>query len=342
MLKTAHPFLYSALFLIAVLILSIVVGSVFIPPQALWSIIVQTLNGRPIQDPALAPFVTIIFSLRLPRTLLMCLAGAALAGSGASYQGLFRNPLADPYLIGVATGAGLGAIIAMSLRWPYTLLGMFAIPIASFTGATLTVFIVYQLARIRRTVPTTNLILAGVAVSSFNSAVCSFIMLTSNGELRRSLTWLMGSATMSGWQPVLAMLPYVFLGGTVLIFMGHSLNVLQFGDEQAQQLGLNVRRIRLVTIIAATLVAASAVSFAGVIGFIGLIVPHINRLLWGSDYRKLIPLSLINGASILILADILARVVMAPAELPVGVITAMAGAPFFLWILNRAKQENYW
>jgi iron complex transport system permease protein len=288
------------------------------------------------------PFDTILFNLRLPRTLLIALVGAALSGSGAAYQGLFRNPLADPYLIGVASGGGLGAVIAMSVRWPYSTVGLLAIPVSAFAGALLTVFIVYQMARIGRTIPVTNLILAGVAVSSFATALTSFWMINSTGEVRRALVWLLGGSTLSGWQPVLAVLPYVLIGMGTLLTLGHALNVLQFGDEQAKQLGLPTERVRRVIIVAATMTTAAAVSFAGIIGFVGLIVPHIMRLVWGGDYRRLLPLAMLNGATLLLVADVLARVVMAPQEIPVGIITALAGGPFFLWVLRRSKQQMYW
>ena len=183
---------------------------------------------------------TILFSLRLPRTILIAMVGAALAGSGTAYQGLFRNPLADPYLIGVASGAGLGAVAAMSIHWSYTTLGLLAVPLAAFASGLITVAIVYALARVGHALPASNLILSGVAVSSFATALTSFLMLRASGELRRALAWLLGGATMSGWQPVLALLPYWVVGLGILLTFGHALNVLQFGDEQAQQLGLPV------------------------------------------------------------------------------------------------------
>jgi iron complex transport system permease protein len=167
-------------------------------------------------------------------------------------------------------------------------------------------------------------------------------MLISTGELRRAIVWLMGGAMMSGWQPVFAILPYISLGLAGLLTSGHALNVMQFGEEQAQQLGLPVERIRRLVIVAASLTTAAAVSFAGIIGFIGLIVPHLVRFLWGGDYRRILPLSVIAGAGILLIADVLARVIMSPQELPVGIITALAGAPFFLWILRRARQQSFW
>jgi len=274
--------------------------------------------------------------------VLLILVGSCLAASGAAYQGLFRNPLADPYLIGVASGAGLGAVIAMSIRWPYTTLSSFVIPLAAFLGAMLAVAFVTLMARVGKTVPTTNLILAGVVVGSFCSALSSLLMINSSGELRRALVWLLGGSTMTGWMPVLAVLPYALAGIVVLLALGHPLNVMQFGDEQALQLGVPVARVRWLTIIAATLVTAAAVAYAGVIGFVGLIVPHLVRLIWGGDYRRIIPLSLLGGAALLLLTDAVARTLIAPQEIPVGIITALLGAPFFLWILRRSKSQNYW
>jgi len=328
-----RPLLLALTLLTATLLLSLAIGSVFIPPNELWNI----LRGAGEET-----FTFIVWNIRLPRTVLIALVGAALAGSGAAYQGLFRNPLADPYLIGVASGAGLGAIAAMSVQWPYTTLGMFAVPLAAFLASLLTVYIVYTIAHVGGSVPTTNLILAGVAVSSFATSLTSFLMLRSTGEVRRAIGWLLGGVSLVGWDATLALVPYLGIGLTALVLNGYALNLLQFGDEQAAQMGLNVRRAKFIIIVAASLVTAAAVSFAGIIGFVGLVVPHIARMWWGVDYRRLIPLSIFGGASMLLLADVLARVVIAPQELPVGIVTALAGAPFFLWVLRRAKNQGLW
>lgn len=333
----ARPFLLNLLILAIALLFSVAVGAVFIPPGTVAQMLVTSLPGLASPGDWPETFNTIVFQLRLPHTVLIALTGAALAGSGAAYQGLFRNPLADPYLIGVASGAGLGAVLAMSVNWPHNLLGYFTIPVTAFLGAVLTVAIVYMLARSGNALPTTTLILAGVAVGSFASALTSFFMLRSEGEVRRALAWLLGGSPMTGWDPVYAALPYLLLGTGVLLTSGHALNVLQFGDEQALQLGLPVERIKIIIVLAASLTTATAVAFSGVIGFIGLIVPHLVRLLWGPDYRHLIPLSILGGATALLIADLLARIVLAPQELPVGVITALAGAPFFLWVLRRSQ-----
>jgi iron complex transport system permease protein len=335
-----HPFALNSILLVFALLASLAIGAVFIPPSSLLKLVtanlLDSLNIQNVPE----TFHTILFSLRLPHTILMVLTGAALGASGAAYQGLFQNPLADPYLIGVASGAGLGAVLAMSYRWPANFLSFFAIPMAAFIGALATVAIVYLLARTGNVVPTTTLILAGVAVGSFASALTTFLMFRSDGEVRRALAWLLGGSTLSGWGPVVAGLPYLIIGIALLLTSGHALNVLQFGDEQAHQLGLPVERAKTLVIIAATLTTAAAVSFTGIIGFIGLIVPHIVRIVWGPDYRRLIPLSLIGGATALLLADLLARVLLAPQQLPVGVITALAGAPFFLWVLRRYQRSS--
>jgi iron complex transport system permease protein len=337
-----RPYLLNVLLLVLAAVLSAVVGPVFIPPMTLARMLLAHLPGLAIQSDWPETFATILFQIRLPHSALIALTGAALASSGAAYQGLFRNPLADPYLIGVASGAGLGAVMAMSLHWPSDLLGLYTVPAAAFLGAVITVTVVYFLARSGGSVPTTTLILAGVAFSSFATSLTSFLMLRSREELQRALGWLLGGGILSGWDPVKAMLPYVLLGLVLLAASGHTLNVMQFGDEQARQLGLPVERRKVLLILAASLTAAAAVAFAGIIGFIGLIVPHLVRLIWGPDYRQLIILSMLGGGTALLLADLLARVVLAPQTLPVGIVTALAGAPFFLWVLRRAKSQGAW
>jgi iron complex transport system permease protein len=327
------PLLFSFLFLLIAILLSLAIGSVFISPAELWNILLGAGEKT---------YTFIVWNIRLPRTVLIALTGAALSGSGAAYQGLFRNPLADPFLIGVASGAGLGAVIAMSIQWPYSFWGLMAIPMSAFVAALLTVFIVYYLARVGRTIPTTNLILAGVAFSSFATSLTSFLMLRSTSEVRRALGWLLGGASQAGWTAVLAMLPYLMIGLGILVFSGYRLNLLQFGDDQAQQLGLNVTRSKTILLVAASLATAAAVAFSGIIGFIGLIVPHIMRMWFGGDYRRLVPLSIVGGASALLIADIIARIVLAPQEIPVGIVTALVGAPFFLWVLRRVKNQGYW
>lgn len=342
MASSVRPYLYLFLLLMLALVLSVAVGAVFIPPGMVARMLFSVLPGTNIPADWPQSFSAIVYQIRLPHTAMIALTGAALAGSGAVYQGVFRNPLADPYLIGVASGAALGAVIGLAIQVPADWGGLYTVPVAAFIGALLTIAIVYNLAKVGRSVPTTTLILAGVAVSAFATSLSSFMMLRSNEELRRAFSWLLGGAIMGGWPPVFAMLPYIALGLGLITLSGHMLNVMQFGEEQAQQLGMPVERAKLILILVASLTTAAAVAFAGIIGFIGLIVPHLVRFIWGADYRRLVPLSILGGAIALLLADILARVIMAPQTLPVGIVTALAGAPFFLWILRRAKDQAYW
>lgn len=336
------PWLWTGGSLLLMLILNGAVGPVTIPPGTVVQLLLDRLGlgASPADVPGV--FRTILFEIRLPHTALMALAGLALGASGAAYQGLFRNPLADPYILGVAAGAGLGAITAMTIQWPSTVLGMASVPAAAFVGALATVAVVYRIARVGRSAPVTTLLLAGVALGTFTSAITSLIMLLSTSELRRAIAWLLGGFSLGGWEPVLASLPYLGVGLGVLLVFGRPMNVLQFGDEQALQLGLHVERFKLVIVAAASLVAATAVAFTGIIAFVGLIVPHLVRILWGPDYRRLIPWAALGGGTTLLAADIVARTILAPRDLPVGVITSVIGAPFFLWLLRRAKSEVFW
>lgn len=340
--KALAPWLWTIAALVVMFLLSAAVGPVRISPSFILKILLRRFFVATLEVDWPATFEIILYQIRLPNTILIGLTGMALGGSGAAYQGLFRNPLADPYIIGVAAGAGLGAVLAMSIHWPDTLMSMIAIPAAGFFGAILTVGLVYSLARVGRTTPVTTLILAGVAVSAFASAITSMLMFISTEQLHRAVAWLLGGFSIGGWNPVLVMLPYSFVGLGLLITLGRPLNVLQFGDEQALQMGLHIERYKLLIVVVSSLVAATAVSFSGIIGFVGLVVPHLVRLLWGSDYRRLIPLAVIAGGAVLLGADVIARTILAPRELPVGIVTAVFGAPFFLWLLRRAKHMSYW
>ena len=281
---------------------------------------------------------TIILEIRLPRVFLAGLVGAALATSGATYQGLFRNPLADPYLIGVAQGASLGAVIGFLL--PATLHGMGfgIIPLLAFIGAVAATAVVYALARVGRTLPVTTLILAGVALGALLGSIVSYLIISSGEKMHGIIFWLMGSFSLSQWSEVTIVLPYVAVGTAIILLFARLLNVMQLDEEQAQQLGINVERLKLVLLAAATLITAASVSFVGTIGFVGIIIPHAVRLVWGADHRFLLPLSVLTGAIFLILADLIARTVLAPTEIPIGVITAICGAPFFLHLLKRRKR----
>jgi iron complex transport system permease protein len=281
---------------------------------------------------------TILWQLRAPRVALACVVGACLSVSGAAYQGAFRNPLADPYLLGAAAGAGLGATIALVAGAGGSLVaGTPMLPIASFVGALAGVGIAYGVGGAmggRST--TTGLVLAGVAVASFLTAVQTFVQQQNSQTLREVYTWILGRLATAGWHDVLLILPYAALSVAVLLLHGRVLDVMGLGDDEAGGLGLRPSRVRLAVIVAASLATAAAVAVAGLIGFVGIVVPHAVRLVVGASNRWIVPLSALCGAAFLVLADLAARTVVSPGELPIGVVTAVIGAPFFAVLLRRA------
>jgi iron complex transport system permease protein len=286
-----------------------------------------------------AAWETVVFDIRMPRIILAALVGAALSKSGAVYQGLFRNPLADPYLIGVSSGAGLGATLAIALNLPVRWGGLGAVSLFAFAGAMGATVLVYFLSRFGGHSSAITLVLAGVAVGAFLSSLTTFLMFYAQDAFRtvHALGWMMGSFALASWVRVGLLAPVLVVGGGLLWVYAHRLNVLQLDDEQAQQLGIPVERTRIILIAVATLVTSTAVSVCGVVGFVGLVVPHAVRLVWGPDHRFLLPMSALCGAVFMILADGVARTLLSPSELPVGVITAFCGAPFFLYLLRRKR-----
>jgi iron complex transport system permease protein len=280
----------------------------------------------------------ILWQLRVPRVVLAGLVGATLALSGAAYQGVFRNPLADPYLLGVAAGAGLGATIVIALGPATRGLPADLLPPAAFGGALVGVSLTYALGRASsgaRT--TTTLILAGVATASFLTAIQTYLQQREDDTMRQVYSWILGQLTTASWREVALVAPYVILSGLTIVLHRRFLDLLSVGDEEATSLGVNTRRVRLVIVIAASLGTAAAVAVSGLIGFVGVIVPHTVRLLFGASYRLVLPLSIFFGAAFLILADLVGRTLIAPAEIPIGVITAFLGAPFFMFVLQRGR-----
>ncbi len=341
-LARRHSRLYAIVGLFALLavvgVAAMAIGTVDIPFSATLSILISKLPLVDFNPTWTSGMETIVLDIRLPRVILAGLVGAALAIAGATYQGLFRNPLADPYLIGVAQGAALGAVIGFVLPVAWGRLGAEIVPLLAFIGALTGTAVVYVLARVGKTVPMTTLILAGVAVGALLGSIVSFLIISSGDKLHGIIFWLMGSFSLSRWSEVLLVLPYVIVGTGVIVLYARPLNLMQLDEEQAQQLGINVERMKIILLISATLITAAAVSFVGTIGFVGIIIPHAVRLIWGPDYRFLLPLSVLSGAIFLIAADLLARTVAAPTEIPIGVITALCGAPFFLYLLRRRKR----
>ena len=328
------------LLLAAAVMLAVSIGSTSIPFATTAKIVLSKLPILSFSQDWPAPLETAILDIRMPRALLAGVAGAALAVAGATYQGLFRNPLADPYLIGVSQGAALGAVIGFLLPFDLGGWSLNLVPLFAFLGGTGAVYIVYSLGKVGRVLPMTTLILAGVALGAFLTAITSYLVLTSD-SLHGIYSWLLGGFSSPKWLQVEVTLPIVLLGVAFIWLYGRSLNVMQLDEEQAQQLGINVERTKRILLVAATLITAAAVSFGGIIGFVGIITPHAVRLVWGPDYRFLLPLSAVVGSIFLILADLLARTVMAPTEIPLGIITAFFGAPFFLYLLRHKKKAVF-
>ena len=328
--------------LVVSVIVSATQGAVHIPAITVWQVLaakvplLRDLLG--ITPDWSAAQEAIVLQIRLPRVILAGLVGAGLALAGATYQGMFRNPLADPYLIGVAAGAGLGAVVALTLPLNASLYSLGVVQWLAFAGALLTVIVVSLLARVGNTTPLTTLLLSGVALGAFATAITSFLMYMQQDKLHLTYSWLLGGFSLGSWRQVITAVPYLLLSLGTTYANARFLNVLQLGEEQAAQLGVNVERVKLILIGAATLATAAAVSVSGLIGFVGLIVPHAVRLLWGTDYRLVLPMSTLVGAVFLLWADTLARTVLAPTEIPVGVVTALCGAPFFLYLLRQRKR----
>ena len=269
--------------------------------------------------------------------MLAALVGAMLAVAGATYQGVFRNPLADPYLLGVAAGAGLGATIAIAYL-PAGLRGHRMLPVAAFVGGSVAVFLTYAVGRsARRERDAATLVLAGVTVTAFFTAWQTFVQQQNSETLQEVYSWILGNIPSTGWPDVILILPYVAVAIVVILALRRVVDVLNLGDDEAASLGVDVRRVRLALVVAATLGTAAAVAVTGLIGFVGIIVPHTIRLLTGVGYRALIPLSVVVGAGFLVLADVVARTVLAPAEIPLGVVTAFFGAPFFALVLRTTR-----
>jgi iron complex transport system permease protein len=320
--------------LLGAILLAVAVGAVWVSPLTTLRILVWKLGLIDRPEDITRPAEVIVLQLRLPRVLLAGIVGAALAASGAVFQGLFRNPMADPAIIGVSSGAALGAILVIVTVGAGSL-GALAVPAAAFAGAMATALVVYRLARIGPAVHVATLLLAGIAVAAVISALMSLVMSLSGEEIRNIYSWLVGGLVAQGWRSIAIVVPVVALGLAGAALVAHPLNLVALGEERAAQLGVSVDVLKGRAIAVGALLAAAAVSVAGIIGFVGLMTPHLLRLVVGADHRRLVPASALGGATLLILADLVARTVIAPAELPVGVVTALLGGPFFLFLLRR-------
>jgi iron complex transport system permease protein len=316
------------------------VGAVNIAPQDILGDLVSRLPLVSMHSPLGRVDQAIVWQLRLPRVVLGALVGGMLALCGAAYQGIFRNPLADPYLLGVAAGAGLGATVAIVFAINITLLGVQALPLLAFAGAVLAVGMAYLVGRsIGAGRSSTTLVLGGVAVAAFLTAMQTFLQQRHTEQLQQVYNWILGTVATAGWGQVTTMLPYAVLALVVIVLHGRLLDVMGLGDDAARTLGVRINHVRLAIIGAVTIGTAAAVAVSGLIGFVGLIIPHLVRLLGVRTHRTLLPLSMLLGASFLVLCDLLARTVVSPSELPIGVVTAVIGAPAFALVLRTSRVD---
>lgn len=328
--------------LLFTLLYSLALGAVSLDKREIFAIFLERLTGTlPAGVPVSDAGRDIIFNIRLPRVLLAALVGASLAVAGATMQGLFRNPLADPYIIGVSSGAAFGASAAIVLGITLGFAGFGAVPLMAFGGGLLTIFVVYQISRQGSTVPVMTLLLAGIAIGAFLSAFVSLMIFFSGDRMHQVVFWMMGGLGGARWSYLSVMVPYVVLGYGCIYYFSRELNAMLLGEDTAHYLGIDAEKLKKIFLVASSLLVSAAVSTSGIIGFVGLVVPHIVRLLAGPDHRFLLPASALCGAILLIGADTLARTIIAPAELPVGIITSLLGAPFFLYLLRKRKKLRY-
>ena len=327
------------LVLLLALLLAASLGTVSIPAVDIASIALKRAFGISTGARWSDTQEVIVWQLRLPRVLGAALVGAALATAGVLFQGLLRNPIADPYLLGTSGGAALAATIALLLPVSVGILGFTLVPVAAFVGALASVMIVYQIARVGARTPITTLLLAGFAISSMMASVMSFLMLMNQNTLQRVVLWTMGGISASGWDALRVVTPLILLGFVAAFAVTNDLNAFLLGEEQAAALGVAVERQKFVVMTIGALLTGTAVAISGLVGFVGLIVPHIVRLVLGPDHRLLLPASFLSGGIFLVLADLLARMVLAPSEIPLGVVTAIIGAPFFIYLLRQTKRE---
>ena len=324
--------------LLGAILLSMGTGAVPIGPLQVGAILLAKV-GIQIDVAVTEQQTAVLWAIRLPRVALAAAVGAGLAVSGAALQGIFRNPLADPGLIGVASGAALGAVTAVILG--AAALGMATLPVAAFAAGLLTTLIVYALARHDGRTEVVTLLLIGVALNAIAGAGTGFVIyLADDAQLRTITFWLLGSVGGATWRAVLAVAPFIVVGVLLMPRWARSLNLLVLGEREARHLGVATERVRLIVITLTALMTGAAVAVAGTVGFVGLVVPHLVRIVAGPDHRTLLPASALAGATLLLMADLVARTVVAPSELPLGVVTALGGGPFFLWLVHRTRREH--
>jgi len=314
------------------------VGPVNIPSFT----VLQILFGQMFSSRSWPPvYEVILLNVRLPRVLLCALVGSALSVAGTTMQALFRNPMASPYILGISSGAAFGASLAIVLGISLVT-GIYAVPLMAFLFALLTVFLVYGIAKVRGRTPVETLLLTGIAVASLFSALVSFMLYVAGEKLSRIVFWLMGGFWASDWNKVVIASPLILLGIAATFLFSRHLNLILMGEETALNLGLEVETFKKIILVFASLITAAAVSVCGIIGFVGLIIPHAMRIVVGPNHRILLPSSCLVGAMFLVWVDTLARTIIQPTELPIGIITALLGVPFFLYLLRKRKRITGW
>ena len=318
-----------AIFTLAVSLIAVGTGSVKVSPSEIVEIFLSSTHHEGMG--------VIIMDIRLPRVIMALITGGVLAAAGAAFQSLLRNPLADPYILGVSGGAALGGVAAITLGWDYR---WGSVQFFAFAGALSTILFVYFISRVDGRIPKYKMLLAGVVVNAFLSSLIMLLLSVSSSDvLGSSLFWLMGDLGGASWESIRGIIPYLLAGLTTLLLLSKEMNLLLLGEEQAMELGVNVERVKILLFISASLITGAVVSVCGLIGFVGLIVPHGARLIWGADHRYLLPLSMLMGGAFLVMADTAARTVIAPIELPAGVVTAIIGGPAFVFLMKRKLHE---
>ncbi|MCM3584424.1 iron ABC transporter permease [Mesobacillus maritimus] len=334
-------YILATAFLFIAILMGISIGTVSVPVFDILNIIGAEVFRFPPNEQINPMHSNIVMNIRLPRVLLAGLVGASLAIAGAAFQGLLRNPLADPYTLGVSSGASVGAVVTLFFGVSIPFVGMFTLPVLSILFAFLTIIIVLIFARrIDRGMKVETIILTGIIFSSFLGAFISLMIALTGDELRQIIGWLLGSVSMRGWDYIYIILPFFLVGTIILLLNGRELNAMSFGEERAQHIGVDVHKRKMMILIAGSILTGAAVAVSGTIGFVGLVIPHLTRLIWGPDHRHLLPLSILTGSGFLILADLVARTIISPTELPIGVITAIIGAPTFAIILMKRRNKG--
>jgi len=330
-------YIFSGAFLFLAALLGLLVSSVTVPVPSIIHIILQNSIGLSWMEDIPRNLEMIIWNIRFPRVLLALFIGAALSLAGAAFQGLLRNPLADPYTIGVSSGASLGSVLVLYFQINLLGLGSFSLPVVAIIGGFVALMIVFGMTRLsNRGMAIETIILAGIIISAFIGAIVSLIIaISSQEDMRQILYWLMGSVGMRGWSHLQLFIPFFLIGAAILLLHHRELNALAMGEESAQHLGLDVKKRKIWILVGASLLTGASVAVSGSIGFVGLVIPHLVRLITGPNHRHVLPLSMLTGGAYLVLADLIARTIIAPKELPIGVITALVGAPVFAILLMR-------